>query len=202
MPAILKYIIECLIGIIAIFLTLGTLLLCCRAAMAPPEITGEPDDGLWLYKSGARWRTDMKEPEYLVGEVEYNGTTYGNVCCGDALYLGDSVLLCIDCYEGEGAGQYTTSFIVGHDLKTKSNTVIYNCDEAMNILFVSSDKSRIAVQTDSQKLVLKDGQTESSYEAGCRMLFSDDYVARYAGGDLYYKTWGGRGLDTLRNEVY
>ena len=79
MSAILKYIIECVIGILAIFLTLGVLFLSCRAAMAPPEITGEPDDGLWLYKRGTRWRTDMKEKEYLVGEVEYNGTTYGNV---------------------------------------------------------------------------------------------------------------------------
>lgn len=190
MPAILKYIIECVIGILAIFLTLGILFLSCRAAMAPPEITGEPDDGLWLYKRGTRWRTDMKNPEYLVTEVEYNGIIYDNVYYYDTLYCGDSVFLCMDYYEGEDPEmQYTTSFIVEHDLKTKNNTVIYNCNESMNILFVSSDKSRIAVQTDSQKFVLKDGQTESSCEASRRMLFSDEYVAYYVGVDLYYKTW-------------
>ena len=55
-----------------------------------PEITGEADDGLYLYSGNMRYTSDYENGEELITSVDIDGVTYNDIEFFDALYIGDN----------------------------------------------------------------------------------------------------------------
>ena len=66
-----------------------------------PEITGEADDGLYLYSGNMCYTSDYENGEELITSVDIDGVTYNDIEFFDALYIGDNAYMSINYYEND-----------------------------------------------------------------------------------------------------
>ena len=151
-----------------------------------PEKLGEPE-GLWLYLSNERMRTDGSEREYLFDEIRLDGETVANFSVFQYEYCTDKGTAFFSLKLEEGYCLYLYDYI------EKSGTVLWQAES--RIRMESSDQY-IYVQSDKDGCLYRRDGTLVSSEIGSDFTFRDGllYCARrgtsqfiwWQNGSLHY----------------
>lgn len=66
-----------------------------------PEITGEADDGLYLYSGNMRYTSDYENGEELITSVDIDGATQNFIEVTGVHYVGDVAYMAVTYYEND-----------------------------------------------------------------------------------------------------
>ena len=130
-----------------------------------PEITGEADDGLYLYSGNMRYTSDYENGEELITSVDIDGVTYNDIEFFDALYIGDNAYMSINYYENDASISPLGNCIIKYNVADKTQELIYHYTYDVNdsfgermfisdILSVSGDGTKMAALSQYSNLTL------------------------------------------------